>query len=284
MDLSETATLRAWPGLAAQAGLDPQMRARPLKRDGSVVRFGECVAKHVPSGFAAALRAHRQAARVMIGDRRNRMPRVLAWDAARAVILLEFAPGRTLRERLLAGEDPVGLCARVGRWLGAYHSARPGDLVPFETRGPLRRVPEEAPYMAQAYVRERATLAGMAEKLDGQPVARAVLHGDLHAGNLMIAGDVVTGLDVENTALHPAMRDAGQILAQMHLLADPGPDVFWPDDWRAAFEEAYGEGGDVLAFFLRQRLMQVWAMVPERASDRGAQRGMQAEALSRMFG
>lgn len=294
MSLDDTPCLRAWPRLAAHSGRDPDQRPRPLRRGGDVVRMGDVVLKHVPSGFGRTVRAHRQAFRALRDDPLNRAPRFLGFDEAEQVILLAFCPGTPMRDAVAEGGDPAHLAGLAGRWLGAFHRARETDAAPFDAAAAVRRIASDAAFLPRAFARARSELVDRGAALQDSPQPRAVLHGDLNASNLLVTGEVltgevltgevVTGIDFDNLHLHPAMRDAGQVLAELHLRAAEPPNRVLPPHWQAAFERSYGAGGEMLEFFVLQRLLRQWATIPARAADRGAAREAMARGVAEIFG
>lgn len=280
MNFPFTACLEAWPDLAAHGGLDPELPPLPLRRDGSVVRFGDVVLKHVPERFGRAVRAHRQAARLLRDHPTDTAVRFMGFDEARSVLMVSFAPGSSLATLAAEGHDPEHLCALVGRWLGTFHRAREIKSAPFGARTPLTFVPEQAAYLSEAFEVLRAQLAEQAADLDGTEQAQAVLHGDMNATNLIVDGDLCTGIDFENLSHHPAMRDAGQVLAALRLRCDSDEKAVLPAAWRAAFEKGYGPCGPLLDFFVLQRVLMPWAQMPSHPDLLGPNRRAIADRLA----
>lgn len=280
---SHVPCLKAWPRLAAQAGRDPAMAPHWLRADGSVLRFGDVVLKHAPAAFGRTVRAHRQAARLLRGDPQNRAVPFLGFDVTTKVLMVGVAPGESLAFSARSGTDPAQLSGLVGRWLRAFHDARERRVAAFDAVGPLRRVPRSAAFLPEAYRAVRRDLQDQAQVLHGKPHDLAVLHGDLNATNLLISGPVVTGLDFDNLRLHPALRDAGQVLAALHLRAAEAPSRVLPSAWRAAFQSNYGHCGPLLDFFVLQRMLLHWAQVPDDPCDLGPSRRHMARRLEALF-
>jgi len=277
------ACLRAWPAVAARLGVNPEQAPERLRADGSVLRFGDVVLKHAPQNFPRVVRAHRQAARLLKGSKRHRAVPFLGFDQAHQVVVLAFVPGAPLASLAQAGADPIQLCTQIGEWLGQYHRARPQHIARFDAWGPVRRIPEQAAFLPKAYDAARARLMGQAADLHKTPQMHAVLHGDLNGANLIICGPRVTGLDFENLHAHPALRDAGQVLAALHLCAAQPPDQVLPAAWRDAFTRGYGVCSGVLDFFVLQRLLLHWAGVPATRRFLAPNRHHMARTLAALF-
>ncbi|MCH2163854.1 MAG: aminoglycoside phosphotransferase family protein [Marinovum sp.] len=276
--------LAAWPILAKEIGRSVGGAPIVLNAAGTVLRFGDVVLKRSEIGFNTSLRAHRQAARMMRDDNTNRAPKVLAWSENHQVIALDYVAGRTLRDALMDGEDAMHAMTRVAAWLGAFHRLRETRLECFDTRGPLARVPLTAEFLPEHYALAREICARLAAEVTNVPVPKAVLHGDLNAGNLIMTTTTVTGLDFENLGIHPAFRDAGQILSEIRLLSRASERGIWPDAYRLAFKAAYGGSNEALDFFVHQRLLQHWAAIPACAFNRGPRRQRMAQSIEAILG
>ncbi|TNF19457.1 MAG: hypothetical protein EP318_14960, partial [Rhodobacteraceae bacterium] len=124
----------------------------------------------------------------------------------------------------------------------------------------------------RAHADALAALRRAGAALQGQPVRRAVLHGDLTLANLLFHDGGVTGIDFENLALHPAARDVGEIWADLLLNLRRMPETpgLMPASWQAAFAAQYpGLETGIAEFYTRHRLLRAWAAIPPRAQGRG---------------
>ena len=76
------------------------------------------------------------------------------------------------------------------------------------------------------------------------------------------------------------MRDAGQLLADMHVYASKAPTNVLPDTWKSSFVAAYGETGPTLEFFVLQRVLLHWSKIPRDSQDRGPVRALAAQNIT----
>lgn len=231
---------------------------RPTER--AVIRVtaedGRCVyVKAVrPSDVASLVDRH---ARFL--DAGLPVPEVLAMSADEGLVVLAERPGTTFRERIkqdLAGwPEPTAFSALVGRLRGVD----PAGLPPTQGRvadalGHARLLAAVAPGLADR-------LASLSERFrTALPAVRersgAVVHGDLHEGQLVIADDgTVTGLlDVDDVGTGDPVDDLATIVGHLRFRASisrdgPAGDRDRLEGYVAALE-AYGAssvGGEILA-------------------------------------
>lgn len=256
------ACVQAWPRLAKTLGENPETPAQSLRPNGSVVRFGRVVLKHISRDLDQALRAQDAAEFSLACDPVNRVAPLLGVDRERNVLAVAHAPGQDFVSLARDGHAPEELCALIGRWARAFHAVPDPENRPLKTGTPLRNVPLQSVYLKDDFARMRETLVDLAHQVADCPTPHAQLHGDLHLENLVYDGTLVTGFDFENTGLHPAARDLGQILADLHVETLTPPDCVLPPAWRNALESTYGEIGPTLDFFVHQRLLMKWAKWP----------------------
>lgn len=145
------------------------------------------------------------------------VPRVVGVAARQGIVALEALPGRTLREVVVDGAaaPPPEALLDLSRRLGA--SGLVSDRSPRDFADPGRHVDllcELAPE-SEAEVRR---VADEARRVDG-PVS--VVHGDFHAGQVLIEhGDVVGLLDVDGAGQGLLAHDAGTLVAYLQVLAE----------------------------------------------------------------
>lgn len=279
----------AWPRLAEIAGrlaadyrlsvLSARAEAEGRTRVVALAEAGEdrVILKFRVNGEAEAAQkmaeAHRSAARALADLPGYAAPEVLAFDPASGALLLSWVNGVTLQDAVSDGQVSVpDLVPHVGRWMAALHRRGETDHVPFNGAWMLRRLDQMAAKGVPATSRFaacRTALGQMADQLHDAPVHRAVIHGDLKLGNLMWDGQVMTGIDFENTGLHPVCRDAAMVLCDCIIWAPTGMPL--TNDVMTAFVDRLGADvvdRDMLRFFIALRLLQIWARTPVRAMDR----------------
>jgi hypothetical protein len=138
----------------------------------------------------------------------------------RGVLALEALAGRTLREALIAGTavpDP-GELVEISQRLAT--SGLVSERSPGAFADPGRHVAllcELAP-RHEAVIRRVADAAG---RVDG---ARVPVHGDLHAGQLLVGASGITGLlDVDGAGTGLMAQDAGTLVAYLRALGGHHP-------------------------------------------------------------
>lgn len=180
------------------------------------------------------------------------VPQVLAVSVDEGLVVLAERPGTTFRERIkqdLPGwPEPIAVSALVGR----LREVDPVGLPP--TQG---RVAD-----ALGHARLLASVApGLADRLDALserfraalPEVRArsgaVVHGDLHEGQLVVTGDgTVTGLlDVDDVGTGDPVDDLATIVAHLRFRASTSREAPAPArdrlDLHAAALQAHGASG-----------------------------------------
>jgi len=143
-------------------------------------------------------------------------PVAVHWDAARGLQWQRALAGRPL----LDADPAVGaaLSARVGDALAALH-ATPVAAAPAVAAEALRRQPRAtAQWLAAVEPAWAARLAGLAQRLEagGDGLAHeppATLHGDLHARNILVAGDRLAFIDLDGVRHGPAAMELGAWVA-----------------------------------------------------------------------
>ena len=148
------------------------------------------------------------------------VPRVIGVSLELGIVALEAMPGRTLRDVATDGgtlpppAELVELSARLRR------SGLVSDRSPRAFADPQRHVGlliESAPEMERT-VRRVADEAAKVEGLIG------VVHGDLHAGQVLVSdGGIVGLLDVDGAGDGLLAHDAGTMIAYLHALGDLQP-------------------------------------------------------------
>jgi Ser/Thr protein kinase RdoA (MazF antagonist) len=153
-------------------------------------------------------------------DKRLRLPRPLAYDAARRTLWLEAISGRRLSD---GGPDCGNTedLERLGTAVAAFHELHAPAMPIFDRFAPTH-VSSDAALLATVRPDVQAAATDLAQRLDraapsdaGQSVC---LHGDLHPKNAILTGERVALIDVEDVATGPAAADVGSLLASMLYL------------------------------------------------------------------
>jgi hypothetical protein len=148
------------------------------------------------------------------------VPEVVGVAASQGLVAFEALPGRTLRSVLAAGDpapEPAELL-EVSHRLAASGLASASS--PRAFADPARHVEllrELAPDAADTVER----VAQAASRVDGPPVP---VHGDLHAGQLLVERAGITGLlDVDGAGTGLLAHDAGSLVAYLQVLGELHP-------------------------------------------------------------
>ena len=206
------AALAPWIGGAAElcpAGrIDATLRHLPGRRIAVRVRtpLGPAVLKVFANPRARG--NHRRLARLAASGAAGLVPRSHGADASGHVALAEWVPGTPLDRaeggRLIAG------CAVVGEALAALHRSG-AELdrrwASGEELALLRRqsVPLTAVWMT--------TAAHVAERVAGEPLVSA--HRDFHPSQVVLGGEGVRLIDLDDAAMAPPALDVGNFVAHI---------------------------------------------------------------------
>lgn len=203
-----------------------------------------------------------------------RLPRVLACDEARHVLVLTEVPGTPFRDAVLAGD--AAAAARVGRALATWHAAHRGR-VPAGLRPHTGR--RETEILLERCAAAPADVAALVRKaLPAPPLAwpvDTVVHRDLYEDQIVLA-DVVGLLDLDDAAAGPAELDVGNLLAHLELLGRrSGVDVAVPRDAllaayvaQAPLDDALLERCRVLSLLRLACVHADVSLVPGRCDER----------------
>jgi tRNA A-37 threonylcarbamoyl transferase component Bud32 len=296
------AARQIWPPLARAAGYAPAdfalsvLSARAEGGDRArVVVLAEGPARLVlkfrmnadAAQHDTTLRAHETAAAILRDVPDCAAPDMLARDAETGALLLGWVKGRSLFDVLADGPGEMDvMMARVGRWMAALHGRDEIEAIPFKggwMLGRLDRMAAGGVPDPHGFAACRRVLAQVESQAHGIMMPRAMIHGDLSLTNLMWDGCVLTGIDFENTGLHPIARDAAAVLCDCAIwfgpsvqgAGDPSGQSLLPDQVMDAFAAGLGAQAvdpAVLRFFIGMRLLSIWAQVPVNARDRSARR------------
>lgn len=150
------------------------------------------------------------------------VPRVIGVARAQGILALEALAGPTLRTALVEGGSlpAPGSLVELSQRFAA--SGLVGRREPRRFADPTRHVEllaRLAPDRAEAI----RGVASDAAAVEGPVVP---VHGDLHDGQLLLAGELVTGLlDVDGTGSGLLAQDAGNLVAHIAVIGELWPDV-----------------------------------------------------------
>ncbi len=144
------------------------------------------------------------------------VPRVLAVDPARRMLVLTDLSGTPLRVPVLAGDERE--CSRAGRAIAGWHRAwrrrEPAALEPHRVEDELGVLVDRAagvPREIGARVRDALPALGDAWE------SETVVHRDLYEEQVLL-GQRVALIDLDDAALGPSELDVGNLLAHLDLL------------------------------------------------------------------
>jgi len=296
------AAVAAWEDLAHAKGLTPEafsMRFLSLRREGEtggrvaalMTRASEAYVVKMRVGasdeqFHRTVEAHRMAAEALRDTDGLSAPEVLAQSAAHHALLLSYCSGKSAWDVLAESESEevhTETLVGIGRWVAALHSGLARPAMQFKVDSPMRALRryidgKEMPEPGR-FSRAVERLNEMGQRLNGQVVQQAVIHGDLTLANLLIDDVLVTGIDFENDRPGPVARDLAMVLTNYAIwfgqedTAPPG--ALLSVSKSRAFWSAYGGRGpddDLFGFFVRLRLLRIWADVPADQRKRSAHR------------
>ena len=182
---------------------------------------------------------------------------------------------------MLAARADAALARAIcgaARWAGALHGAldagsgqlRPGG--PFAWVRDLRAAAD--PPEPQLLDRALERIARESDALHGTRAPYAGHHGDLHAANLVVEGDHVTGIDPELPETAPAARDLAHLLTDVSVRLAPRlpGGVLLPASLMERALAAYGRETGPLLYFARVRLVRFWIDVPADPARRTLRR------------
>jgi Ser/Thr protein kinase RdoA (MazF antagonist) len=193
---------------------------RALDPAGEILAFVKCYAPATQDVAQLAARYDFFAARLRTADPALRSPRALAHDVDRNLLLLEPMPGRSWLD--LDRASAVEALRGLGRAIAVLHATPLGGGITSGLRRfgrlDLRHVVRAGELISQALPDVAAAAGSLTDRLaSGPPVPQepVLLHGDCHPGNVLVAGDRVSVLDIDQAGTGPAAADIGSLLARL---------------------------------------------------------------------
>jgi thiamine kinase-like enzyme len=179
--------------------------------------------------------------RAALGANGYSLARPLAyWDELRTLVL-EEAPGVSLRERLLGGDDAESAVRAAARAIAAFNQEPITLPRTYSAEDQWDTLSSASALVQWARPLKRAKIAGVTAvaKRYLENVPPAPIHRDLTPEHVLLSGDRVILIDTDSVAMGDPVRDPALLFAHItSLLADPAkPDVAHP--LASAFVEEY---------------------------------------------
>jgi aminoglycoside phosphotransferase (APT) family kinase protein len=177
---------------------------------------------HAAGGFEAGLRG------ALFGQSRPPVvvPRLLGALPGQGLLAFEWVAGRPLGEALSGGEAALQDVRLTGEALAHVHAAPPAGVLPRDPLADAHHVLSVAAMLAfaQPALAARAESLGreIAARVAAQPPAAKPVHGDFHAGQVLLTGETVAMLDFDEAALADPAADLGAFLAHLEREACSG--------------------------------------------------------------
>ena len=167
------------------------------------------------------------------------VPRVLAVEPEKRLLVLSEVPGAPLREAILRSDEDE--CRRAGTAIAAWHQAwagrRPGALAAHTIEGELIVLADRSA-LASREIGMRV-VADLASFRAEWPIT-TVVHRDLYEEQVLL-GERVGLINVDDVALGPPELDVGNLLAHLDLIELRSGAVL--STARKAFLEGYASQG-----------------------------------------
>jgi aminoglycoside phosphotransferase (APT) family kinase protein len=152
-----------------------------------------------------------------------RVPRALAFDGPRGLVLMEDLPGQELK-RALPSIDAERALRNLGRLMALFHKSPARVPATVSTRGELVDVIEAAQTIADAIPVMRPRLRACISKLrslrgnDRDPAV--LLHGACRLKHVFIHQGRLALVDLDGLAVGPAAYDLGNFLSSLYYLEE----------------------------------------------------------------
>ncbi|MDX5403006.1 MAG: aminoglycoside phosphotransferase family protein, partial [Rhodobacterales bacterium] len=273
----------AWADAAPRLGLSPDPAALTVISARREPRGGRIVARIMPGQgrpnmilklrlggdperLAQATRAYHRAALSLAAHPGRAVPRVIMALPDHHAVILSECPGTDARSFLADSTTPADhprVMQAAGQWLGALHRGQSDTPAVFDPANALRALTRRARNTKSphhpALIRLVEQSQTLAAALSGRLWPRAVIHGDMTLGNLLIAPGQISGIDLENDSPAPIARDIAMLLIDHELWFGHHPAAI------SSFWQGYGAdlGDDpLLRFHITLRLARLWSDMP----------------------
>ncbi|CAN5711602.1 hypothetical protein BH23DEI1_BH23DEI1_12020 [soil metagenome] len=204
------------------------------------------VARLDGSGTSLTLKMHRPGAferarmnvKVISATGDVRTPKMVGRSRRHGIVALEWLEGPILADVFAAGAVDTAHVRNVGEALRSLHTLA---AIPLRARDRLSEIATVGALSTslQMLLPERAlwidSLARrLAARLEELPEERRVIHGDFHAGQVVLTADGVTFIDLDEAALGDPLADLGTFLAEREYAAIAAGSPVAMLDWVSA--------------------------------------------------
>ena len=189
-----------------------------------------------------------------------RVPRALTYSEEHHLLLLEAVAGVSLSALAQRDDAFFGL----GRALKELHGITP----PASIRQDTRFTPEALTRTAETISEARPDVAAVVQRLTSKIVAqheasgeRVFLHGDAHPKNILVNGERLCLLDLDQAAIGLASADLGSVIAGLYCDASVS-SLTWSEanSLRRAIQSGYGTPTAALNWHIAAALLQERAL------------------------
>ena len=181
------------------------------------------------------------------------VPRMLGRSHRHGVVVSEWIVGGPLGALQLDPGAAFDACRTIGAALAVLHAQVPAKLRPRDRTEIGRRVLAVLAYLRELLPARAARLESVGRRLAdtafGLPAASSGIHGDFHPGQVLLRGDVVAILDLDDAVVGNPADDLGNFIAHLERAASkPSGPTSLPDPTmaREALLTGYGAAGVAL--------------------------------------
>jgi len=211
--------LRRALGRRARPGELTRLRYKPERRFVGRLASGggpDLLLKvHSPAGFEGGLRG-------ALGWRVRAplaVPPLVGVLPEHNLLAFEWVAGRPLSEAIVSGEASLPELERVGEALARLHGSPPAAILPRGALAEAHHVRAVAAVLAFVAPAQAARVQHLGREIAGRLAARPSpgrpVHGDFHAGQVVLAGATAAVLDFDKAALADPAADLGSFLAYL---------------------------------------------------------------------
>jgi len=194
-----------------------------------------------------------------------RVPELLYVTQPLGLVVMSRAHGTPMSAQFTLGQSESrrqDLLKKAGAWLNAFtgkQETKAGFYPKFWAARGLTQMPQGARTLHEVSSLTRA-LDHMGQKTVGTVVSFAKTHGDFIAGNLIVAKDHITGVDIQGMHNLPIARDIATFLVwltfktpQMNLQHGVGQSDM---EMLCAAAQLPSHQADILRFFIGEQLLR----------------------------
>jgi len=176
-----------------------------------------------------------------------RVPRLLGHSRRRHVTIMEWLDGQPLDE-MLATPQAAGVMEATGVALRRLHQHPARGLLPRSRKTEAKHVQTAAHAVALVYpdlaTQAHELAARLQAWLHAQPSLMQPIHGDCYSDQVLVQGDRVALVDLDQAALGDPAADLGNFIAHLHRAALHGTLTFeQAETYTAALLTGYAADG-----------------------------------------